>query len=215
MKWAYSCHEFAAMVTLETPEKPMNIPTLPPKPTELTEIEARCRAIRGERQAVEAELQRIQVESWRAAQGNENLERAASAMASGETDATSRDMTPERIEELSSRLEILTLADRKASGRAAEWRERHARNIAKAFRPAHRAAVRRIAVALTELVAANTAEEELRARVPGGKIRPANFPNCGRFGPHGDPCQLWKNYVKREGLLDQDEPETTWPVAAL
>ncbi len=191
-----------------------SLPALPSKPADLIEVEARCRSIRAERQAVETELQRIQDERWRAAQGDENLDLAAEAMAAGETDAMSRNMTPERISELRSRLEILIRADSKVSRRAAELRDRHTRNIAAAWRPMHKKAAHRIARALVELAAANAEEERVRARAPGATLPPMSFPNIGRFGAAGGAAQYWKEHAKRYNYWPDEDEDQALPAAA-
>lgn len=190
-----------------------SLPALPPKPVELIEVEARCRSINTERRAVETELRRIQDARWRAAQGDENLDRAAEAMVAGEVDPTSRDMTPERISELRARLDVLILADSKISRLAAELRDRHARNISAAWRPMHKKAAHRIARALVELADANSEEERVRGQAPGATLPPMNFPNIGRLGAGGGPAQYWKEYVKRHGYWPDDD-QAQFPAAA-
>lgn len=189
---------------------------IPARPAELIEIEGRRAAIRREAQAVKTELQRLQDKQWNSTHGDENLDRAAEAMAAGETDATSRDMTPERIEELRSRLNIIERANEKLTLRVAREREKYHRSIASVLRPEHKKVTQRIARALAELVNANAEEEMLRAKAPGNHLPPMNFPNTGKFGPGGGPAAYWRAYAKRLGyLLDEDEPEATWPAAAL
>lgn len=217
MKYGYSFHAIATKLdTMKHSEKQMTTPALPPKPVELIEIEARCRAIRAERQAVETELRRLQHEHWLAAQDDGNLGRAVEAIVSGETDATSRNMTPERNEELRARLEILTLADGKASLRAAELCERHNRNIAAVWRPMHKKVACRIARALRDLANANRTEHELRDKAPGGTLPPMDYPGIGSLGAVGGPAKYWMEHARRHGyLLDEGEPEADWPAAAL
>ncbi len=127
----------------------------------------------------------------------------------------SQSVVPQQLEILRSRHDLLRRAESKLTQRIAGLRESHNNQIARALRPVHRALTRKIHEALVALVDANIADEELRASVPGIQLRLATFPNVGRFGPRGDPCQVWKNYAIREGLIDENEPESTWPAAAL
>lgn len=185
----------------------MKLPEMPARPAELPVLEARLAELGAERQEVQDKLRRISIEAWEKTQLDiDPLDRAAELLASGAAEATSRTIAPEQAGVLRSRLELLQAAECKVRQKFHEMRDLHNVRVARAFRPMHRKAVKRIAVALAELVAANIAEGELCDRVPGRQLRSASFPNCGRFGPHGDPCQIWRNYVKREGLLDDDDP---------
>ena len=65
-----------------------------------------------------------------------------------------------------------------------------------------------IAKALIALVAANEVEEQLRAAHPGIPLEPMSVPNTGKLGPAGGPAQIWFNYVRNRGYLNDDaEPE--------
>ena len=186
----------------------MKIPTVPERPAELPALEERRTTLRDERLEIEAELAKLQTASWNEGQMNVvALNMAASRLAAGEEVPASRD-----VEALCKRIELVSTAERQVRAKISELRDQHAELTARAFRPAHKQAVARIAKALTELVRANEAEIELRARVPGIRLRPADFPNVGGFGPRGDPCQVWKNYVLNAGLL---EDAGAWPSAAL
>ncbi len=194
----------------------MKLPPLPKRPLALAEMEARLAAIRTERHEVDAEIREIVDAHWRR-QNHEDgdLDEAAEKIASGEPETAPRRIVPERLATLRSRLELLHAADRKVSGRIAEQRERHNNQIARALRPAHRACAARIYKALTELVRANEAEEELRGAVPGIPMRPASFPSVGHFGPRSEPAQVWKDYAIREGLIDVDGDQADWPAVVL
>ncbi len=93
----------------------------------------------------------------------------------------------------------------------AELHDTHNDRVARAFRPAHRQAAERIHKALIELVAANESEEQLRSKVPGGKLSPASFPNVGKFGPHGGSAEYWRAWARRQGLIDEGDD---FPMAA-
>ncbi len=183
------------------------IPSVPERPAELAALEERCAVLHDERLELEAELAKLQTASWNEGQMNVvALDMAASRLAAGEDVPALRD-----VEEIRKRLELVSTAERQIGVKIAELHDRHAERTARAFRPAHKQAVARIAKALVELVAANRAEEDLRASAPGIRLRPANYPGIGRFGPQSDPCQTWKTYVLNAGLLDADDG---WPVAA-
>ena len=183
------------------------IPTVPERPAELAALEERCAGFHDERLDLEAELTKLQTAAWNEGQMNVvALDMAASRLAAGEDVPALRD-----VEEIRKRLELVSTAERQVRAKIAELRDQHNERTARAFRPAHRQAVARIAKALVELAAANRAEQDLRAAVPGIRLRPADYPGVGRFGPQGDPCQTWKNYVLNAGLLDADDG---WPLAA-
>ncbi len=191
-------------------------PALPPTPPELADLESRHTKIRGERVEVEAALRQFQDDAWRKSRADiDVLDLAASRLADGLTDAAGRAVLPEQAEVMRSRLDLLQRAEFKMRAKLHELRDLHHTRVARAYRPAHRAAVAGIHKALVALVAANIAEEELRARVPGGKLRPANFPNCGRFGTNGGPAEFWRAWARREGLIDKDDDQVDWPAAAL
>ncbi len=191
--------------------------SLPPKPPELTELETRRAFIRGQRQEVEAELERLQAEAWNESESGvdplDPLDAVAERLAAGEIESASRDALPEEIEVLRSRLDLLQRAEQKVAQRIAEQRERHNRNVAGAYRPEHKKAAQRIAAALRELVSANAAEELLRDRAPGGQLPPMSFPNVGQLGAAGGPAKFWMEHAARHGYL-ADAPEADWPAAA-
>ena len=183
------------------------IPTVPERPAELAALEERCAGFHDERLALQAELNELQTVAWNAAQMDVvALDIAASRLAAGEDVSALRD-----AEALGQRLELVSTAERQVRAKIAELRDQHNERAARAFRPAHRQAVARIAKALVELAAANRAEQDLRASVPGIRLRPADYPGVGRFGPQGDPCQVWKNYVLNAGLLGEGDD---FPLAA-
>ena len=195
-----------------------NMPALPPKPAGLIALESRRAVIRGQRQEVEAELERLQAEAWPESESDvdplDPLDAVAERLAAGELESASRDALPEEIEVLRSRFDLLQRAEQKVVQRIAEQRERHNRNIASALRPQHRKAVRRIRAALLELEAANAEEVAVRARVPGVPLQAMTFPNLGSSGAAGGPLRYWLEFAKRLGFLAEDEPEATWPSAA-
>ncbi|MEQ9123033.1 MAG: hypothetical protein RIM80_10765, partial [Alphaproteobacteria bacterium] len=76
------------------------------------------------------------------------------------------------------------------------------------LRPAHRAAVHRIAEALAELSAANAAELELHRHIPGGgaSLAAAAFPGVGGIARWcGSPAAHWLETAVRLGLLDSGD----------
>ncbi len=175
--------------------------TLPKSPHELAELTARAAEIHSERQAVEAEIHQIQDATWQSQHcNNDDLDRAAERVATGET-AAAASKAPERLDALRSRLDVLRRATSKVQLLIAEERARHHRAIAKALRPAHKAATQRIAAALAELVDANAAEAQIRAQAPGGTLAAMAFIHVGTFGPGGGAAAHWKTCVRQHGYL--------------
>ncbi len=190
----------------------MKTPELPERPPELPELEARRAKFITERKGIVRELERLLADAWEQRQsGDDALDRAAEELASGKIKSASRDAVPERAETLRSRLDLVERAEFKVRQKIAELHDTHNDRVARAFRPAHRQAAERIHKALSELVAANQAEEQLRAKVPGGKLHPAGFPNVGGFGPHGGAAEYWRAWARRQGLIDEGDD---FPMAA-
>ncbi len=193
----------------------MNAPELPARPAELAEIESRHRAIRTERLEVEAEIRGIQDATWlRQNRAGADVDAAVERLVAGESDPVPGLFVPERLPALQSRLGLLRAADSKLAGRVAEQRERHSRQIAKTLRPLHRRAVQRVHRALLELEAANSQEQAVRARIPGVPMTACDFPNVGRRGPGGGALDFWVKFARRQGFLEEDEPEADLPAAA-
>ena len=143
------------------------IPTVPERPAELAALEERCAGFHDERLDLEAELTKLQTAAWNEGQMNVvALDMAASRLAAGEDVPALRD-----VEEIRKRLELVSTAERQVRAKIAELRDQHAERTARAFRPAHRACVARIAKAVVELAAANRAEQDLRGMVPGIRLR--------------------------------------------
>lgn len=191
-------------------------PALPLKPAELIALESRRAVIRGQRQEVEAELERLQAEAWNKSESDADpLDLAAEKLVSGEIEIASRDALPEEVEILRPRRDLLQLAEAKLANRVAAGRAAHNRSVAGAYRPAHRKAAQRIARALRELVDANRAEEALRDRAPGGTLPPMDFPGVGQLNAIGGPAKFWMEHAARHGYLDEGDPEARFPAAAL
>ena len=135
---------------------------------------ARLAELRGERQKIEDELTRLQTDAWDKRQSDgDALDRAAERLASGEVESASREALPEQAEILRSRLDLVTRAEFKVRQKIHELNDTHNVKVARAFRPAHRQAVRRIAKALIELVRANEADSIFAHRCPAsGSARP-------------------------------------------
>ena len=185
----------------------LDIPPLPERPAELIELTARRAQLSRDRQAIETELQQIEKKRWQEQQGDvDALDEAAERIAAGATELAASDAVPEAIETLRIRLDVARRAERKVALRVAEGQERHNRSIAKALRPLHRNAVRRIHEALLELEAANAEEVAVRTAVPGAPLQSFSFPNLGSRGPNGGGLlQYWINYARRLGMLTDDD----------
>ncbi len=193
----------------------VELPPLPERPLELAVLAARRGELRQQRQTVQDELARLQDAAWSESQrSNDSVDAAAEKIARGEIESVSRDVVPDEIGVLLSRIDLLQRAEQKVATRVAEARAAHNRQIVQALRPLHRRAVTRIYAALLELEAANAEEVAVRSAVPGAPMQACDFPNIGRRGPGGGPIQFWLEFARRQGLLDEGEPEATWPTAA-
>lgn len=195
----------AMAVRSQKPNGALKIPPLPERPPELLELESRLAQLRQNRETIETELHQLE-EKQRQQSDVDALDQAAERIAAGEAEITAPDAIPEAMEALRRRFDLACRAERKVNIRVAEGRERHTRAIAKAWRPQHRAAVRRIHVALLELEAANAAELAVRSAVPGAPLERFTFPGVGTRGPNGNGMlQYWIGFVRRHNMLDQDD----------
>ena len=198
----------------------MQTPQLPKRPPELIELETRRAAIRAEWQGIEAEFKHAQDRAWITTQGAENaapetvaMDAAIDRLVTGAAEPAAVNVVPEQPEAKRSRSDFLQRADRKLTEQIHKLNERHNRQIAQAFRPLHRRAVRRIHLALLELEQANAEEVAVRSVVPGVPIQACNFPNIGSSGPAGGAIKYWIEFATRHGLIDEDASD--WPAAAL
>ena len=182
----------------------MNSLDIPHRPAELLGLEQRLAAIRGEARDVETELLQIQDAQWNAKQRKENLDLSAERVAAGETTAACGAPTPEHLEELKTRAEILFLADRKLSATVELERRKFGASVTSALRPAHRVLVARIDKALTALAEANAAEAEYLKRVPGCALKSMSFPNIGS-GRADSPLGFWREHARRLHYLNDDD----------
>ncbi len=191
------------------------LPALPTKPSGLIELEARRAQLRQDREAVEAELSRLEDKHWRETNLDDDARDAvAEQLAAGEIEATGQGVVPEQLDILRSRFDLIQRAEAKVAVRAAEQRERHNRATAAAWRPQHKEAARRIARALRELIDANRAEHEIQNRAPSGQLTAMDFPGIGQLGAAGGPAKFWFEHASRHGYLEEDEPESQFPAAA-
>ena len=84
------------------------------------------------------------------------------------------------------------------------------------MRPQHRAAVQRIHRAVLELESANAEEEAVLNATPGAPLVQCGFPNIGSRKPGvNSPINQWISFARRMGFLDEADPESQFPVAAL
>jgi len=188
----------------------MDMPRIPVKHTELVALEERHRTIRAQRHEIEAELRKVETELSRlAARDDSEVEEIAERLASGKIKRIATSNLPERRDDLRAQLDILVRGDQKVSQRLTRERERHNNRVVAAFRPAHQAAVRRIAKALEELVAANAAEHEVRTAAPVQLIA-MSFPNVGGFDANSaGPARHWRQYAERLGFFKSEETEAS------
>ena len=185
----------------------IELPSLPPKPADLEELEARYSRVRAQKRSLENRIAAA-IESMRQADGKEdNVARLASELVEGKRDTISRAAMPEDLAELREQLAPVELAARQLRGKIADARARHNSEIAEAFRPAHEKAVRRVYAALLELEAANAQEAAVRAAVPGVPLPPLTFPNLGTSACGGGPLAYWIEHARRHGFLEEPEPE--------
>lgn len=205
----------AAAARSQKPNGALKIPPLPERPAELRELEARLSGLSHDRHAIEAEL-RGHEENHQRLTDDDILDEAAERIARGEAELTDPGAVLEAIDVSRKRLDLAGRAEGKVRVLVFEGRERHNRAIAKALRPLHRAAVRRIHSAVLELEAANAAELAVRNAVPGAPLERFTFPGVGTRGPHGvGHLQFWIAFVRRHGMLDDPEPQADSTAAAL
>ncbi len=201
----------------------IKLPKLPERPPELAELIPRRAAIRAEWQGIEVELKRARDAAWRASQGGKDptpetvaTDAAIDRLVTGEAEPAALSVVPEQSEAKQSRMDFLKRADRKISDKIHEINQRHNRSVARALRPLHRHAVRRVHAALLELEQANSEEQAARGAVPGAPMQVCDFPNIGTRAPGvNSPINQWISYARRLGFLDEGEPEAGWPTAAL
>lgn len=208
-----------AAAQLQSRQPGVEIPKLPERPPELAELIPRRAAIRAEWQGIAAELKRARDAAWRASQGTKDaapetvaIDEAIDRLITGEAEPAEPHIVPEQSEAKRSRMDFLQRADRKLSEKIHEINERHNRSVARALRPLHRRAVRRVHAALLELEQANSEEQAARGAVPGAPMQVCDFPNIGTRAPGvNSPINQWISYARRLGFLDERDP---WPVAA-
>jgi hypothetical protein len=183
----------------------LEIPPLPERPAELVELAARRTQLANDREAIEDELRQIE-EKIEQKNDADRLDDAAERIAKGEAEIDAPNIVPEEVTALRKRLDLARLAEGKLANLLAEGHARHARAIAKALRPLHRAAVQRIHAALLELEAANAEESAIRSEVPGAPLQFCGFPQLGTRGPNGGgPLWHWIAFARRHGMLDEAE----------
>jgi hypothetical protein len=181
----------------------MDLPAPPAKHAALVEAETRCRAIRGQRLEVEAKLR--QVETAQAC-ANIDLDEVAERIADGTIAELSISELPAAQADLQKQVDVLAHASRKAHEKLTHERERYNREIVRAFRPAHRAAVQQIARAVEALVAANAAELAVRAACPVALVS-LQFPHVGDFTCNNPRiAKFWRDNAKRLSFLDKPKP---------
>ena len=187
---------------------------VPDRPATLVELEQRHREIRAQRQELEAALRPIESELSRRALGQGDDD-AVAKLVSGALPRLERDNLPEEARDIRRRLEVLIQADQELSRQVARGREKYANQVAKAYRPIHRQAARKVLAALEALVDANQEEQLLHAAVPGVRLPHLTFPNAGSFGANGGPAEYYRQFVLQTypDLLD-DEPVPAKPKGA-
>lgn len=204
-----------ATMALFNMEDRMEIPALPGMPAAVTALEQRFREIRADRLRLENELKSLETNLARIAIGSDDAALIDAIVAGKPID---RANLPADAAELRARLALVIKADQKLAGQLAEARAKHRRDLARALKPMHRRAIRRIWIALQELERANAEEQAVREIVPGlyVELRPADFPNVGTLRSTDAPIRRWQRFIENmyPGFADDDEPEPTPPPKA-
>jgi hypothetical protein len=183
----------------------MDLPTLPPKHPELVELEQRHRAIRAQQTEIENQLKKVRT-AWARASVGDSLDDVAELIADGKLTEVGASNLPARQADLENQLDALNRGGQKLWERLARERTRHENQIIRAFRPAHMAAVQQIAQAVEALIAANKAEEAVRAACPVQLVS-LTFPNIGTMSVNRPgSARYWRQYAERLGFFDDDEP---------
>lgn len=185
----------------------MQIPELPAPPAEIAALAQRHREIRADRHQLEPTLRSIETTLARRAIGEDHTsDELVDALVEGKT--LDRARLPADAAELRGRLNIVIRADQKLAIQLADARDKHNRQIAKALKPAHRRAIRRIWAALQELEEANAEEQAVRAVVPGVPLQACDFPNIGVLRSIDAPIRRWQRFAQNlyPGFADEDDP---------
>lgn len=183
---------------------------------DVREASERRKALRGQREQVQSRVNRLEVlveASDAASLDKQRLAVAAEALFAGEAAPAFEDPR-QALAAGREEIEVIRQAERLAIAKVSSLIEFRSKQICRAFAPSHRKAVRRIARALIELIAAGDEERTIRTEVArrGARVIEAELPEMsfpyavhGSAQNGGSAAGVWLNTALALGFVADGE----------